>query len=808
MKKSAAFVIVDLETTNPSVEKGGRIIQIGMTFVKNKKIVEHFDSFVNPGQTIDKKIQQLTHITQKDVRDAPFFEEIAPSLQALLQGQVFVAHNVNFDYPYLNAEFARVGLPELDLQALDTVQLAQLLYPTAPGYRLSDLTKYLNLPLTQAHRANADAEATAYLMLSLWQKAQGLAEQTKKDLLAVDWGMLRESQDFLAMAIKDQSPAPDFLKADGQPDLAQTDNSVQSVAKEPTPTKSDQKRGAFPKSLADKQRVLGPNYDVLADQGQVMDQVQQFLQQRQRTVWQMTTPPKVHKTLSYLFPLFYQKRDQTAYLLAHDIGLLNHQERLLADLQRKLDGPRLKTAKLYAPQDYLDLKKYRQALAQAKENGGAFWLARVIVWQGESVDKALIELPKGITNQPAFDNIRSDEKGQVFKQTFDKAKRADVVLMTFAAFFALGEDLQKQSGHKDRPVAILEKPVALLTAIQEGFGLTLPLSFYQDQVARLADQAAFLPNKIQGQWKVALHNWEEASNKIDRQALDLGILKSGKAILNRLLDLVALANKADFQIRMSQADLVAKLNKLAWLSAHQEYLDRIDWAIEKEPVSQSLVFSVKNDLLYQKYFLKQVDKVLVVSSFLPEHLSEFLSQTPKALQPEKTAVTEAGDGRLKTVLTTSRVEDRQIELLVQANMKHMVLIVQDFAAVKHWYYKLTDRYGDQYMVYGQDISAPLVKAARQSNQEDQAILVVMPDYLTTIWQQNLHVPNIAMVSQAHRWLDVAELGPLVVSLQKQDQAVLLGSFGQGQVKALADRIVLMNGRHKRLKANFYRDLLE
>ena len=133
MKESAAFVIVDLETTSPSVENGGRIIQIGMTFVKNKKIVEHFDSFVNPAQPIDKKIQQLTHISPADVKDAPFFEELAPSLQALLQGQVFVAHNVNFDLPYLNAEFARVGLPELDLQAIDTVQLAQILFPTAPG---------------------------------------------------------------------------------------------------------------------------------------------------------------------------------------------------------------------------------------------------------------------------------------------------------------------------------------------------------------------------------------------------------------------------------------------------------------------------------------------------------------------------------------------------------------------------------------------------------------------------------------------------------------------------------------------------
>ncbi|MGO1281249.1 MAG: exonuclease domain-containing protein, partial [Leuconostoc mesenteroides] len=111
MNANDTFVVVDLETTGHSVKKGGRIIQIGMTFIKKRQIVDHFESFVNPGQLIDRQIQQLTHISQKDVQNAPYFEEIAPLLQNLLQNTVIIAHNVNFDYPYLNDEFERTGFP-------------------------------------------------------------------------------------------------------------------------------------------------------------------------------------------------------------------------------------------------------------------------------------------------------------------------------------------------------------------------------------------------------------------------------------------------------------------------------------------------------------------------------------------------------------------------------------------------------------------------------------------------------------------------------------------------------------------------
>ena len=130
------YAVVDLETTRTTSESG-RIIQIAVAFVQNKKVINQFSTLVNPGEQIPRNITQLTGITQSMVKGAPFFEDVAMTLHAMLQGTIFVAHNVNVDLPFLNAEFERVGLTGLKSTALDTVPLSQILWPTAPGYRLA-----------------------------------------------------------------------------------------------------------------------------------------------------------------------------------------------------------------------------------------------------------------------------------------------------------------------------------------------------------------------------------------------------------------------------------------------------------------------------------------------------------------------------------------------------------------------------------------------------------------------------------------------------------------------------------------------
>ena len=102
------YAVVDLETTGHSPAKGDRIIQIAIVFIKNGEIGEKYVRFVNPGQKIPAFIRQLTGISDEDVADAPYFEEIADEVAGLFEGTIFIAHNTDFDLSFLQNEFSEM----------------------------------------------------------------------------------------------------------------------------------------------------------------------------------------------------------------------------------------------------------------------------------------------------------------------------------------------------------------------------------------------------------------------------------------------------------------------------------------------------------------------------------------------------------------------------------------------------------------------------------------------------------------------------------------------------------------------------
>ena len=91
------FAVVDIETTGGSAQGGG-ITEIAVLIHDGAEIVREFQTLINPGHGIPSYITGLTGIDNSMVRDAPTFQEIASELWELLNGRVFVAHSVNFDY--------------------------------------------------------------------------------------------------------------------------------------------------------------------------------------------------------------------------------------------------------------------------------------------------------------------------------------------------------------------------------------------------------------------------------------------------------------------------------------------------------------------------------------------------------------------------------------------------------------------------------------------------------------------------------------------------------------------------------------
>tara|TARA_B110000046_G_scaffold35749_2_gene39118 strand:+ start:83580 stop:84956 length:1377 start_codon:yes stop_codon:yes gene_type:complete len=159
------YAIVDIETTGGSATRS-RITEIAIYKHDGQKIVDEYQTLINPCQDIPYNITKLTGIDNELVANAPLFFDVAKEIDAFLEGSVFVAHNVNFDYGFVKAEFERIGL-SFRRKKLCTVRLSRKLLPGKFSYSLGKLCASEGIPLNNAHRAAADAKATAILFTQL-----------------------------------------------------------------------------------------------------------------------------------------------------------------------------------------------------------------------------------------------------------------------------------------------------------------------------------------------------------------------------------------------------------------------------------------------------------------------------------------------------------------------------------------------------------------------------------------------------------------------------------------------------------------
>jgi DNA polymerase III subunit epsilon len=160
------FCIVDIETTGLS-PRTNNIIEIGIVKVSGLKIVDRFSTFINPGRNIPFFITSLTGISDEDVYDAPFFDDIAYEINKFISGSILAGHNLAFDYSFLRREFTSSGFDFNIKERLCTMRLARRLFPMEKSKSLASMCTLLNIRNSKKHRALGDAEATAQVLLKM-----------------------------------------------------------------------------------------------------------------------------------------------------------------------------------------------------------------------------------------------------------------------------------------------------------------------------------------------------------------------------------------------------------------------------------------------------------------------------------------------------------------------------------------------------------------------------------------------------------------------------------------------------------------
>jgi len=162
----AEFCIVDIETNGSHLDRH-QIIEIAAVKVKNKKIIDRFETLVKCDR-INEHITRITGIKVEDTLNAPNLKDVLYDFKLFLGDSIFIAHDVKFDYNFISGSFEQVGLEPILNRYLCSLALAER---TMVSYRyaLSYLSEFLHInPNATHHRAMSDVITTYELfMLSL-----------------------------------------------------------------------------------------------------------------------------------------------------------------------------------------------------------------------------------------------------------------------------------------------------------------------------------------------------------------------------------------------------------------------------------------------------------------------------------------------------------------------------------------------------------------------------------------------------------------------------------------------------------------
>lgn len=168
-RMSRTIAVIDFETSGLMPNAGGRATEIAAVLVRDGMIVDSYQSLMKSGAWVPPFIEQLTGISNAMLADAPPSASVMREIAAFTSGCSMVAHNASFDRSFWQAEMAWAGCdPDPAHEFACTVLLARRLYPESPNCKLGTLAQFHDLPVAgRAHRALADAQVTAHLLLRI-----------------------------------------------------------------------------------------------------------------------------------------------------------------------------------------------------------------------------------------------------------------------------------------------------------------------------------------------------------------------------------------------------------------------------------------------------------------------------------------------------------------------------------------------------------------------------------------------------------------------------------------------------------------
>ncbi len=447
------FVVVDLETTGNNPKKGDKIIQFAAVVIEDGKITESFSSLINPERPIPAFIEELTGLEDEMVKDAPLFEEIAPRVNALLEGAYFVAHNVLFDLSFLQEELIQAGFEGFYGSVLDTVEMARIIFPTADGYKLSDLAVREDLKHDRPHQADSDAQVTAELFLILVSRLSQLPLLTLQQLSQLSGGLKSDLQLLIDEIILEIDPSSEYwnetLEISNNLAIKKLqDHSISSNREYQDdyqyPSSDEEKIGMVKKGFSFFEKRIG--------QFQMMDGVYQAFDMGRHTLIEAGTG--VGKSLGYLLPAAYfaKQKGQPVVISTHTIQL---QEQIIHNeipILAKVLPFDVKSVLLKGRNHYISLEKFALSLLEENDNyDTTLTKMQILVWLTETStgDRDELNLSSGgnifwnkVKNeQTNFAINKQWQEKDFYLRAKNEAQNADIIITNHSLLLS---NLQKK----------------------------------------------------------------------------------------------------------------------------------------------------------------------------------------------------------------------------------------------------------------------------------------------------------------------------------------------------------------------------
>lgn len=188
------IVVLDTETTGLQPALGHRVVEIGAVRLENWAVVGEMNRVVNPGRDIPTEVSKIHTIYNEDVIGKPYFHELMPALNQLLDNALVVAHNASFDAGFLSMEYdianqqshSNASLPN---PWLCTLQLARKHFHFGRN-NLGNIARQLQVRMGQAHRAMNDVYMTVEVLKRMARQLEERRMKTVGDLLHAQGGAI------------------------------------------------------------------------------------------------------------------------------------------------------------------------------------------------------------------------------------------------------------------------------------------------------------------------------------------------------------------------------------------------------------------------------------------------------------------------------------------------------------------------------------------------------------------------------------------------------------------------------------------